>query len=259
MHLLYLDDSGSVQNPGERHLVLGGLSVYEAQAFHFTQKLDELAAEINPSDPHHVEFHASDIFGGRHEPWRNLARDERISTIKRVLRIFAESYDTAKAFVCAIEKAAVPSQDAMELAFEDLCGRFDIYLNQLRLEGDRQRGLIILDNSAHETSLLSLARDFRTIGTRWGVSRHLADTPMFLDSRSSRVVQVADHIAYAVFRRYEAGDASYFDIIANKFHAADGIVHGLSHKTRDRNCMCPACLTRRIAASPAPEPDLTSE
>lgn len=256
MHLLYLDDSGSVANPGERHLVLGGLSVFEAQAFHFTRKLDELAAEINPSDPHNVEFHASDIFGGRQEPWRGLSRSDRISTIKQVLRVFAESYESARAFVCAIEKSAVPGQDAMELAFEDLCGRFDTYLDQLRNAGDRQRGLIILDNSAHETSLLTLARDFRTIGTRWGFSRHLADTPMFLDSRSSRVVQIADHIAYAVFRRYEAGDASYFDIIANKFHSADGIVHGLSHKTRDRTCMCPACLTRRIAASSSPPPSI---
>ncbi|GAG28924.1 unnamed protein product, partial [marine sediment metagenome] len=31
MHLLYLDDSGSTGNPNEEYLVLGGVSVYEAQ------------------------------------------------------------------------------------------------------------------------------------------------------------------------------------------------------------------------------------
>jgi hypothetical protein len=59
-----------------------------------------------------------------------------------------------------------------------------------------------------------MARDFRTLGTRWGVIRNFAETPLFVDSRASRVVQLADHIAYAVFRRYNAGDAQYFDVMS---------------------------------------------
>lgn len=31
MHLLYLDDAGSASNPGEAYLVLGGVSIFEAQ------------------------------------------------------------------------------------------------------------------------------------------------------------------------------------------------------------------------------------
>jgi hypothetical protein len=55
--------------------------------------------------------------------------------------------------------------------------------------------LVILDESAHETTLQAMARDFRTLGTEWGVIRNLADTPLFLDSRASRVVQLADHVS----------------------------------------------------------------
>lgn len=91
-----------------------------------------------------------------------------------------------------------------------------------------------------------MARDFRTLGTQWGVIRNLADTPLFVDSRASRVVQLADHVAYAVFRRYNAKDAQYFDIIAQKFDADGGVIHGLVHKQlEDSNCMCIACLSRR--------------
>ncbi len=55
------------------------------------------------------------------------------------------------------------------------------------------------------------------------------------------------HVAYAVFRRYQAGDAQYFDRIASKFDAEDGVVHGLAHKELgNAGCMCPACLSRRI-------------
>ena len=58
MHLLYLDDSGSAGNPSEEYLVLGGVSVFEAQANWITRRMDELAESIDPRDPHGVEFHA---------------------------------------------------------------------------------------------------------------------------------------------------------------------------------------------------------
>lgn len=65
--------------------------------------------------------------------------------------------------------------------------------------------------------------------------------------RPSRLVQLADHIAYAVFRRYEHGDAQYFDVIASRFDMSDGVVHGLVHRqTSDPACMCLACANRVI-------------
>ena len=54
MHLLYLDDAGSVGNVREQYLVLGGLSVFEAQSSWITQELDRLAQNIDPGDPHSV-------------------------------------------------------------------------------------------------------------------------------------------------------------------------------------------------------------
>ena len=93
-----------------------------------------------------------------------------------------------------------------------------------------------------------MARNFRSLGTQWGVVRNLAETPLFVDSRASRCVQLADHVAYAVFRRYHAGDTSYFDLIAPRFDTHENVMHGLSHKqTKDPNCMCPACMSRRYA------------
>jgi hypothetical protein len=246
MHLLYLDDSGFARNATETYLVLGGISVYEAQADYLSQKLEELALHISPSNPQAVEFHASDIFNGKVEPWKSMNKEERRAIIKQVLKEFADSYETARAFACAVKKSDFPDRDPMEIAFEDLCSRFDRYLQRLRQQGDRQRGLIILDESSYETTLLGLAKNFRAVGTQWGVLRQLADTPLFAASTSSRLIQIADHVAYAVFRRYNASDTSYFDVFAHRFDSSDGVVHGLSHKqTTDRNCMCLACSTRR--------------
>lgn len=246
MHLLYLDDSGSPGNRNETHLVLGGFSVFERQVLWIASALDELAKQLYPAQPDAVEFHASEMFGGRSAPWKGMSKNERRDAIKKVLAILAASHQSTSAFACAVHKPSFPNRDPMELAFEELCNRFDRKLKRLHAAGDTQRGLIILDNSSYETSLQRLARDFRSLGTRWGVLVNMAETPLFLDSRASRAIQLADHVAYAVFRRYEAGDASYFDIIAGRFDEEDGKMHGIVHKqTHDPRCMCIACVTRR--------------
>jgi hypothetical protein len=256
MHLLYLDDSGSAPNAREEYLVLGGVAVHETQALWITRELDRLAASLCPSDPDSVEFHASEIFSGRKPPWDSLSKLQRKQIIRDVLALLCRSAGSCRAFACAVHKGSYPGVDPLAIAFEDLCSRFDMYLQQIRAEQQtHQCGLIILDECAHEAMLQSLARQFRSLGTRWGIVRHLADTPMFLKSSASRIVQLADHVAYAVFRRYDAGDTSYFDVFASRFFASHGIVHGLAHKQAAEltaSCMCPACLSRRKVSTAAP-------
>ena len=101
--------------------------------------------------------------------------------------------------------------------------------------------LLYLDDSG---SASNRDEDYLVLG---GVSvKYLADTPLFIDSRASRVIQLADHVAYATFRRYQAHDTQYFDIMAHKFDQEDGVVHGLAHKEPGNStCMCPSCLSRR--------------
>jgi hypothetical protein len=247
MYLLYLDDSGSTSNANEEYLVLGGICVFERQANYFTQALDAIAHRVHPNDPHAVEFHASAIWAGRGIPWDSIKdKEERKAIIKEVLHVFANSYEWARAFACVVHKASYPGQDPMEIAFEDLCSRFDLLLWRLRNSGDQQKGLIILDESTYETTLQNLARDFRTLGTRWNVIHNIADVPLFVDSRASRCVQVADHVAYAVFRHYHAGDTNYLNIILNRFDYDGRVLHGLCHKAaKQPACLCPACLSRR--------------
>lgn len=247
MHLLYLDDAGSAGNKDEEYLVLGGISVFEAQSSFLTNELDKIASGFSATNPHDIEFHASEIFSRRVAPWDKLTKDEAKGVLKAVLGVLATSYNSAKAFACVVHKPSYPGRDPLQLAFEDLCSRFDRYLSRLHAQGDRQRGMIILDESSHETTLQGMARNFRNLGTQWGVVRNLAETPLFVDSKASRCVQLADHVAYAVFRRYHAADTSYFDIIASRFDTDENVMHGLSHKqTKDPSCMCPACMSRRM-------------
>jgi hypothetical protein len=246
LYLLYLDDSGDAKDPTQHHVVLGGISLFERQVYWLAQRLESLAAEVSPHDPSLIEFHAYDIFHGRRPPWQGMSLSQRLDILRRVLAASREIGGSVSLFACAVEKASFPNDDPLELAFEDLCNRFDLQLKRLYAKGDPQRGMMILDKGSYETSLQRLARGFRTLGTRWGVIKNMADTPMFVDSIASRAIQVADHIAYAVFRRFEASDARLFDVIAADFDSEAGKLHGLVHKqTSNPRCMCPACMGRR--------------
>jgi len=251
MYLLYLDDAGSPANLKEDYFVLAGVAVFEEQISWLTQEMDKLAQRFDAENPGSVEFHASEIFARRTHPWKNMNREEAQGVIQEVLNIVARSYKTVRVFACAVHKDSYPNDDPVKIAFEDLCSRFDQYLRRLKENGDSQKGLIILDQGSDEQVLLmrKMTRDFQTAGTQWGgVIRNLVDIPFFVDSRASRLVQIADHIAYSVFRRYNAKDTRYFDVFASKFDMADNVIHGLAHKqVTDQLCMCPACLSRRIS------------
>ena len=69
MYLLYLDGSGSVRNPTERHFVLADVAVFERQIYHLISKTDQFIASLGLGAIHDVELHASVMANGRKDPW----------------------------------------------------------------------------------------------------------------------------------------------------------------------------------------------
>ena len=120
MHLLYLDDSGSSGNTKEEYLVLGGVSVNEAQIHWITTELDTLAERFDAANPYGVEFHASEIFARRTHPWKGRTKGDAREIIKSVLRVLEEAYQSARAFACVVHKGSFLGKDPMEIAFGDL-------------------------------------------------------------------------------------------------------------------------------------------
>lgn len=159
--------------------------------------------------------------------WRRFPKDERLHAMRDALHVFANSHKANRAFVCVIRKTAISPKSPITLSFEQIASRFDQFLMRLHRNGDSQRGIIIFDKSTYESPIQNLAADFRTIGHSWGVLRNLAEVPLFLDSKASRLIQLADLIAYAAFRKYEKGEEQFFSIIAPRIDAEGGIQHGL--------------------------------
>jgi len=249
MYLLYLDESGSVGNKNEDYYVVGGICIPERSIKWLTDQVDEFAAEIDSNNPGAIEFHASEIFGGRELPWKNMGKEERIGIIQKLLCLLRNANKDTVVFASAIHKNSFKGVDLIKMAFEDLCSRFDMYLNRMYHDSDPKyshKGLIIFDKNSYQISLENLAFEFREQGTRWRELKNIREVPFFVDSKASRIIQIADHISYAVFRRYNADDLKYFNCIEDRFDEHEGTIHGLSHKqTNNPGCKCPSCLTRK--------------
>jgi hypothetical protein len=188
------------------------------------------------------------MYQGRSHVWHSVkdrsAREIMIRTALDTLK----GHRSIRLFAAIIDKQAASPQDPVALAFEEMCNRFNLFLtrtNDHHSEGD-QRGLIIMDECRQEQPLQNLARKFRIDGARWGHFRNLAEVPLFVDSRASRMVQLADLVAWATFRKYEFCDGRFFDPIIPLFDASGGVIHGLFHyRDTAETCYCPACYSRK--------------
>ncbi|MGH8746711.1 MAG: DUF3800 domain-containing protein, partial [Burkholderiales bacterium] len=200
MHLLYLDESGSVTDPNQRWFVLAGICVNERATHWIEEGLDLIAKRFAPADPRSIELHGSPMRSGRDE-WKHVAQGDRIQAMRDALTFgVVKQSRRARLFGACIRKQSCHGQDPVEMAFEQLSSRFDMYLTRLyRKHDDKQRGIILFDKASTEKRIQTLARDFKFLGHSWGKSRNYAEVPVFLDSKASRLIQLADLVAYALF------------------------------------------------------------
>lgn len=244
MHLLYLDDSGSVTNAADRHIVLAGLSIFEQSGYGLSQKLDRLAERLWPDNPANLEFHGTEIFSGKKQ-WRGIGRQQRHDAYKEALSYLVESRDTRLFCVAIHRRSVAEGEDPMELAFEHLISRFDRMLGRFFKANNTQRGLIVLDETTYETSLQALAIQFRTRGHKWGQLYNIAEVPLFVNSKATRLIQYADLVAHSARRYFEEGDATFFNVIKHSFDSQGGQILGLIHRVPNgEQCGCHSCMHR---------------
>lgn len=233
MHLLYLDESGSVADPQQTHYVLAGFSIFERTTHWTEQELNQIAQRFSsrPETASEIELHGSPMRQGR-DGWDIFPVPARIAAIQDALAVLCRHHPRdIRLFAAVLDKSNFAGQDIAEVAFTQVCSRFDHFLMRLyRSKSDAQRGLILFDKSNTEARIQSLAREFKYQGHLFGVTRNYAEVPVFLDSKASRLIQLADLIAYAVFRHFERQDSQFFTTIQNCFDAEGGVIHGLYHR-----------------------------
>ncbi len=229
MHLLYVDESGSASDTSQTYFILAGVSVFERQTHWIEQQLNGIAARFNPNCPHELELHGSPMRSGK-QGWRSIQPHDREQAIKDALTdgVANQKRNAVRLFGAVInKKTQIATSDPVFTSFEQVASRFDMFLQRLHLNGNTHRGLMLCDASSSETRIQTLAREFKYSGHSFGKTKNYSEVPVFLDSKASRLIQLADLVAYAMFRHYERQDSQYFDIIKHCFDSDGGVQHGL--------------------------------
>lgn len=226
MYLLYVDESGSPGDPNQQYFVLAGVAVFERETHWIEQQLNNIAARFSPANSYECELHGSPMRAGRGE-WKGRALPDRINAIEDALRVVAGRHPNVRLFASVVHRDAFIDDDPITCTFEQLASRFDMFLKRLHVQGNTQRGIAIFDKSSTEKTIQNLARIFKQDGHRWGQLHNFSEVPLFLDSKASRLIQLADLVAFSIFRRFEHNDSRFYDIIAHCFDHHQGRIHGL--------------------------------
>jgi hypothetical protein len=227
MHLLYLDDSGTIGDPQTAHCLFAGFSIFETVTHWLEKEINDIATQY--SLPPNFEFHASHIKTGK-KVWRRISRDTRNEILLSLCHVIKNRSRDIRLFASVHSIARSQSQgiDLNTDLFTQVASKFDMFLRRIYLShAKRERGIIIFDKSKSEYIIQKMTLKFKNVGHQWGTLRNLAEVPLFLDSKASRLIQLADIIAYAVHRHYNCQDSTYFSIIKECFDAEGTTIHGL--------------------------------
>jgi Protein of unknown function (DUF3800) len=235
MHILYVDESGDGGSTAgsTRHLVLCGVAMHEGQWRSLSRQLDDIQRSNFPTAGSFLEFHASEMRTGA-RAFRGLPRPARAKAIQEVYKSISGARGLTL-FAAVIDKPSFIAKyqgkvDIYRGAFEGLSTMFDFFLKRKQHQADRVgRGIVVFDEARPSLSreIRRLLAEFQAGGTRWASLGCIIETAFFFDSRSSRLMQLADFAAYAVYRWYEQGDDSYLRTIYPKFDRQGNKLHGL--------------------------------
>lgn len=193
----------------------------------------------------------------------HLTKEERWQLARDVAACVG-NWGFARLFAECIDKlhfdAGKTGRTIEEQAFEQVVSRYErclanmseIKAHQSQQSAQHQKllGLLVHDNNQtvarkHTT----LTRNFHRQGTLWTRVDHIIETPMFVDSGLTSMVQVADLCAYALRRFVENGETDLFRRIFRRAdRAGGGYTVGVRHFSA-MDCVCEICQSHGKAAA----------
>ncbi len=179
-------------------------------------------------------------------PYFHLTFDDRVNLLREIcdtlntlgfVRVFAESIDKASC-------RTMSKNQIIKQAFEQVVTRFEYYLSVISTNiGTKQYGILVQDNNDTVNGRIKEYMEyFHEFGTLYRNIDHIVETPFFVDSELTNMVQVADVCAYAFRRFHEKGETDLFDRIYSRIDRRGPTVVGARHYVEGRRCTCRLCL-----------------
>lgn len=187
------------------------------------------------------------------EKYIHLSFDERKQLAKDLAKCVS-SWSFASLFAECINKVhfnpKIAGRTVPEQSFEQIVTRFELFLKNAKVASDcDQFGLLIHDNNdtiaRRHTDLM---KQYHKSGTLWINVENIIETPLFVDSQLTSMVQVADLCAYALRRYCENKEELLFDEIFKIANRKNNVVVGIRHYTK-KPCDCKICLAHKGPAA----------
>lgn len=178
----------------------------------------------------------------------HLAYQERRAFINEVAACVG-NWGTARLFAECIDKVHFdPSRRPSSVgdqAFEQVVSRFQHYLGHMESPNGRCYGLLIHDNNETVAKQhTELMKRYLDQGTLWTDLANIIETPLFVDSELTSMVQIADLCAYGLRRYLENQETELFDLVFPRADRHGDVVVGVRHFTSD-GCPCRICAQHR--------------
>ena len=183
------------------------------------------------------------------EPYVHLTWEERRQAVLKVAETVSR-WRFARLFAECVDKSHFDPersrQSVSEQAFEQVVSRFERFLQNMGgLGAQRSHGLLVHDNNETVARKhTGMMRSFHATGTLWTSVDCIIETPMFVDSKLTRMVQIADLCAYALRRYLENGETGLFRPIFKRADRIGNVAVGVRHFSRPA-CDCAICLAHQ--------------
>lgn len=182
------------------------------------------------------------------DPYIHLTRVERTSFIQELAdeigkwtfaTIIAESIDKTY-FDPSKTKVTID-----EMALEQVVSRFEKHLKNRDKKGKKLYGALIHDNNLTVAKRhTELMQQFHKKGTLWTKINHIIETPLFVNSELTSMVQIADLCSYILRRYIENGENDLLNRIKPRFDVYKGNVVGVRHYSKE-TCTCDLCVYKK--------------
>jgi hypothetical protein len=140
-----------------------------------------------------------------------MERQDRVLAIRDSLQALANTPGNVRVFVSVVDTSEFEGKLYIEAAFAQIADLFDSFL------AGKDKGLMLFDKTpSFEERLQTLAAKYRETSQKSAKKlRNFLEVPMFVDSKTSRLIQLADIVAYSANIKIR-GDDSFYNIIAGK-------------------------------------------
>jgi len=220
--------------------------VYEVGKY---RKKEMLALQKNPTQK--AKYKQVKKNFQKTQPYIHLTFEERTLFLQE-LADFIGGWSFARLFCEAIDKIHFDptrtKQTVDEQALEQIVSRFEIFMatNKRNKKLKEMFGTLVHDNNETVSKKhTSLMQKFHAKGTFFTKIKYIIETPFFVNSELTSLVQIADLCSFSIRRYLENGETDFFSRIEPRIGRVNGKVVSARHFT-DNLCKCKLCSVSSI-------------